>query len=74
MLSIMTSSNSEYLFLSTALFVSLNGKILPRHGICKPECTVLLLILIEATPVGASNITLGLAGSPLRYKNTLFTA
>ena len=70
----MTSSTSEYLFLSYALFASFNGKSLPRHGICKPEFTVLPLILIAATHVGASNKTVGLAGSPLRFKNTLFTA
>ena len=39
----------------------------PWHGICKPECTVLPLILI------ASDKPLGLAGSPLRYKNTFET-
>ena len=70
----MTSSTYEYLFLSSALFASFNGRSLPRHGICKPECNVLPLILIETTPVGASNKTLGLTGSPLLYKNTLFTA
>ena len=70
----MTSSTFEYLFLSSALFGSFNGRSLPRHGICKPECTVLPLMLIEATPAGASHKTLGLAKSPLRYKNILFTA
>ena len=70
----MTSSASEYLFLSSALFASFNGRSLPRHGICKPECTVLPLILIAARPVGANSKTVGLAGSPSRYKNTLFTA
>ena len=50
----MTSSNSEYVFLSSALFASFKGRSLPRHGICKPECTVLLLIVTEATPVGSS--------------------
>ena len=62
----MTSSASKYLFLSSALFASFNGRSLPRHGICKPECTLLPLILIAAAPVGASNKTLSLAGSPLR--------
>ena len=72
--SIMTSATSEYLFLSPASFASFNGRSLPWHGLCKPECTVLPFILIEATPTGASNKTLCLAGSPLRHKNTLFTA
>ena len=70
----MTSSTSEYLFLSSALFGSFHGRSLPRHGIWKPECTVLPLMLIEATTAGAIHKTLGLAESPLRYKNILFTA
>ena len=56
----MTSSTSEYLFLSLALVVSYKGNSLPRQGICKAECTVLPLILIAARLVGASNKTLGL--------------
>ena len=70
----MTSSTYEYLFLSSVLFASFNGRSLPQHGICKPECIALPLILFVATPAGVSNKTLGLEGSPLRYKNTLFTA
>ena len=35
---------------------------------------LLALILITVTPVSASNKTLVLAGSPLRYKNTFFNA
>ena len=70
----MTSSTSEYLFLSSALFALFSGRSLPWHGKCKPDYTISPLILIAATLVGASNKTLVLAGSPLRYKNTLFTA
>ena len=69
----MTSSSSEYWFLSSVL-LSFNGRSLPQHGKCKPECTVLLLILIAAAPGGASNRTLGLADSPRQFKNTLLTA
>ena len=72
--SIVTSSASEYLFLSFALFASFSWKCLPRHHLCKAEHTISELVLITATPVRASNKTLGLAGSPLRYKNTVFTA
>ena len=70
----MTSSTSEYLFLSSALFASFSGKSLPVQGICKPERIALPLILVAATLVGASSKTLGLTGSPLPYKNTLLIA
>ena len=70
----MTSSTSEYLFLSSALFTLFSGRRLPLQGIYKPECIVLPLILIAGTPVGASNKTLGLPESPLLYKNTLLIA
>ena len=67
----MTSSTSEYLFLSSVLSPSFNGRSFPRQSICKPECIVLPLILIAATPVGASNETVGLVGSPQTMENGL---
>ena len=58
----MTSSTSEYLFLSFALFASFNEKSLPQQSIRKPECIILPLVLIAAILIGASNKSLGFAG------------
>ena len=70
----MTNSTSEYLFLSSALFALFSGRRLPLQSICKPECSVLPLTLIAATPVSESSKTLSLPGLPLLYKITLLIA
>ena len=55
-------SAAENVFLSSALFASFNGESLSRQGVCKPECIVVKLISVAATPVGAGKNTLGFPG------------
>ena len=65
--------NFWILFFSSVRFLSLYGINLPRQGIFKPECMVVLFILIAATPVGASTRTFGLTGLPLWHKKNLLS-
>ena len=66
------NDNNFYLLItSSAQFLLINGINFPRQGMFKPKCIVSPVILIAATPAGASTRTLGLSGFPPSYKNDL---
>ena len=69
----MISSTSAYLFLKTHNLLLSKGKRCPQHGKPNAECTVVALILLLASSLGARINTCSFSGKPPWYCSNFAT-